>query len=243
MRDEQERLIKAYLEDGIGRTPITDHVDQEKIMLTVQARRRNRTIVVGVGTLALVLGASGAFAAAAGGGHGRDPRPVTPAAATSHSGSAAPTALTRCGEQLPGEFAPNESPLTIAVSVGASARSGQDFHASAVITNISDAPVTAVGVTQPYISMADAGTVQMTQGPGRMAGAILQLQPGQSKTFELDLVAGNCSRKAAGMSPRDYARQHPLPAGDYQLYGAYSFQIGEQAVQTIASDPHDVSVT
>ena len=240
MRDEQERLIKAYLEDGIGRAPITDHVDQEKIMLTVQARRRNRTIVVGVGTLALVLGASGAFAAA---GAGRDPRPVTPAAATSHSGSLAPKALTRCGGQLPGEFAPNQSPLTITVTVGSSVGPGQDFHASAVITNISNEPVTAVGVTRPYMSMAAAGTVKMTQGPGRMAGAILQLQPGQSKTFELDLVAGDCSRTAGGMSPRDYARQHPLPAGDYQLYGAYSFQIGEQAVQTIASDPHDVSVT
>lgn len=242
IRDHQDGTIKAYLEDGIGRVPITKHVNQETIMLRVQSRRRNRAITAGVGTLALALIATGAFAAVGGGRHSRDRQPVTPAAVSPARGFVAPKALTRCGAQLPGTLSSNRSPLAIEMTAPASIGGGQDFHASAVITNVSDQAVTAVGAAQPYASVVAAGVVKMLQGPGRMSGAILQLKPGESRTFDLTLVAGACASEAVGMSPQDYARQHPLPAGGYLVYGAYSFQIDQQPVQTIASAGHEVSV-
>ncbi|AGL19541.1 hypothetical protein [Actinoplanes sp. N902-109] len=204
-----ESRVRRMLEELADGAP---EVPTERLMTRARRRRRMHRVVLAAVPICVVLAVGGAILA---GMTVFSPGPNPGGAGGGREASAAPG---ECGGPLPA--APVATgPLRIGVDLTVA---GARLTGTTTVTNGGADPVSGFTATVPDYFVLSRGRIVTTPAPHRDNAVALDLAPGASKTFPVDVGPADCAQPGARLAP-----------GDYQLVARLSVFTGSSRAETL----------
>lgn len=135
------------------------------------------------------------------------------------------------------EVAPSRYDLRIAVELPAASAGAPSVTGSATLTNAGESALSGTTSARPAVTVSEADTVRWhTNGPADDRAVAVELAPGESMTYAVELEPVRCG-------PEDESRSAfrdglpPLPSGSYDVTAAILFLPADGGAPDLVTGP------